>query len=143
MRALKKNAVVWYAPDQHFSSRNSTVLPLFGRPSAVSTATCRLARASGAVIVPFSYRRLPGVAGYALCFEPALEFDHRDVVAGTRSLVQILERFIRQCPEQYAWTRHLMKSRGRDLPAVADREATRRRTPQTSAELPGIPTSAK
>jgi KDO2-lipid IV(A) lauroyltransferase len=112
LRALKRNAVVWYAADQHFASRNATVLPFFGEPVELSTAGCRLARASGAAIVPFSYRRLPNGQGYSLCFEPALDdLDCDDAIAGTRRLVGVLERFIRRCPEQYCWSRHLLKSR--------------------------------
>ncbi|MGD8341231.1 MAG: phosphoethanolamine--lipid A transferase, partial [Gammaproteobacteria bacterium] len=112
LRALARNAVVWYAPDQYFSSRGSTVLPFLGEPQTVSTATCRLARASGAAVVPFFYRRLADGSGYVLRFEPEVEnAGTDDVEAGTRRLLAVLENFIRECPEQYAWTHRRLKHR--------------------------------
>lgn len=117
LRALRGNAVVWYASDQNFSSRGSAVLSFFGEPATVSTATCRLARASGAAVVPFSYRRLPDDRGYVLEFEPALEnIECGDEHAGTARLLGILERFIRACPEQYAWTHRRLKHRPSEAP---------------------------
>jgi lipid A ethanolaminephosphotransferase len=117
LRALKRNAVVWYAPDQNFSSKSSTVLPFFGEPATVNTSTYRLARASGAAVVPFSYRRLQDDSGYALCFEPALEsLDGDDETRETCRLLEILEGFIRQCPEQYAWTHQRLKRRPTEPP---------------------------
>lgn len=116
LRALRQNAVVWYAPDQNFSSRSSIVLPFFGEPATVSTATCRLARASGAPIVPFFYRRLPDDSGYLMRFEPEVEnIDNEDDTACTRGLLSILERFIRECPEQYVWTHRRLKHRAAQL----------------------------
>ena len=118
LRALKRNAVVWYAPDQHFPSRSTAVLPFFDRPATVSTAPWRLARTSGAAIVPFSYWRLPDGRGYVLRFDPPLEnLDSCDELAGTRRLLDVLENAIRRCPEQYCWTRRFLKGRLATAPA--------------------------
>jgi lipid A ethanolaminephosphotransferase len=126
LRALNRNAVVWYADDQHCSSRGGTELTFFGRPVTVSTATCRIARASGASVVPFSYRRLPDDSGYALCFEPAIENAGSDDEAiPTGRLLEVLERFIRQCPEQYVWTHQFRKRRHAGLPQPAGDPAVR------------------
>ncbi|MGD2167436.1 MAG: phosphoethanolamine--lipid A transferase, partial [Gammaproteobacteria bacterium] len=132
--ALRRNAVVWYASDQHFASRSTTVLPFFGAPAKVSTAAFRLARSSGAAIVPFSYRRLPDDSGYMLSFEPAIEHsDNEDETVFTRRLLGVLERFIRRCPEQYVWTRQFLKSR---TSACADWDcAAARELPQSKASM--------
>jgi KDO2-lipid IV(A) lauroyltransferase len=117
LRGLRRNAVIWYAPDQDFSSRSGTMLPFFGQPVMISTATFRLARATGAAIVPFMYRRLPENSGYSLRFEPAIgtadggDQGVTEETACTRQLVDVLEGFIRRCPEQYLWTRQLLKHR--------------------------------
>jgi KDO2-lipid IV(A) lauroyltransferase len=109
--------VIWYAPDQCFASRSTTVLPFFGAPQTVSTATSRLARASGAAVIPFAYRRSADDSGYVLRFEPALEdVGTDDDEAGTSRLLEVLERFIRDCPAQYAWTHRRLKHRPADLP---------------------------
>lgn len=125
LRALASNAVIWYAPDQCFASRSSSVLPFFGRPQPASTATARLARVSDAAVVPFAYRRLPDDSGYVLRFEPALEgIGEGDDEACTRRLLEVLERFIREAPAQYAWTHQRRKHR---LSEHAERPSPRSR----------------
>lgn len=115
LKALKDNAVVWYAPDQKLSGRNSTVLPFLGQSTIASTATCRLARVSGAAVVPFFYRRLPDDSGYGLRFEPEIEgIGAGDEIEGTRRLLEVLEGFVRECPEQYAWSHKRPKQRPPD-----------------------------
>jgi Kdo2-lipid IVA lauroyltransferase/acyltransferase len=123
LKALKNNAVVWYAPDQKFSGRNSAVLPFLGQSTIASTATCRLARVSGAAVVPFFYRRLPDDSGYALRFEPEIEnIGAGDEIAGTRRLLAVLERFVRECPDQYAWTHRRLKQQPAEPPAPESHE---------------------
>ncbi|MGE5624061.1 MAG: lipid A biosynthesis lauroyl acyltransferase, partial [Bacillota bacterium] len=73
LKSLKDGKPVWYAPDQGYRGKNSEMIPFFGIPAPTNTATSRLARASGAPVVPFFVERLPGTQGYALSLEPALE----------------------------------------------------------------------
>jgi KDO2-lipid IV(A) lauroyltransferase len=115
VRALRANATVWYAPDQASRGRSAELLPFFGEPAMTSTALSRVAKVSGASVVPFFfYRRRDG---YSLRFEPALEhFGTADVVADTRRVCEILERFVRECPEQYMWNHRKFKSRAAHLP---------------------------
>jgi KDO2-lipid IV(A) lauroyltransferase len=104
IKALKRQAVVWYAPDQTYSTKGSMRLPFFGQPANVSTATCRIARVTGASVVPFFYRRLADETGYLLRFDPPIEPALlQDEEGGTRYLIRVLEGFIRDCPEQYGW----------------------------------------
>jgi Kdo2-lipid IVA lauroyltransferase/acyltransferase len=112
VQALQRNAVVWYAPDHCHSQKSSSTLNFFGGPATVSTATCRIARATGAAIVPFSYRRLADDSGYLLRFEPAVENGVNESEEDcTKRLLGILETFIRRCPEQYAWTHKRLRHR--------------------------------
>ena len=57
LRALKKNKVVWYAPDQDFGQRTSVFAKFFGVQAATIPATARMVKMSGASIVPFVPRR--------------------------------------------------------------------------------------
>jgi hypothetical protein len=99
LRALKRNAAVWHAPDQMHS--NGELLPFFG-PAMTSLATSKLARLSGAPVVPFSFRRSDERGHYELEFhEPARDVQTADARASTRALVSRLEDFIRAAPEQY------------------------------------------
>ena len=54
LRALRDNSVVWYAPDQAYSGSGAELLPFFGEPAMTNVATARLARLSGAVVLPFN-----------------------------------------------------------------------------------------
>jgi KDO2-lipid IV(A) lauroyltransferase len=64
LRMLKNNAAVWYAPDQAHFGKGAALLPFFGEPAMTNTGTARLARLSGAAIVPMHFYRLDGAAGY-------------------------------------------------------------------------------
>jgi KDO2-lipid IV(A) lauroyltransferase len=108
---LARNAVVWYSPDQARID-NGELVPFFSQPAMTSTAPSRLARLSGAAIVPLFYRRLPGDSGYLLRFHAPLPgIPSRDAVDDTAKLTAVLEGFIRECPEQYFWMHRKFKNR--------------------------------
>jgi KDO2-lipid IV(A) lauroyltransferase len=112
VRVLKRNAVIWYAPDQYYGGPNAVLIPFFREPAMTNVATSKLARVSGAAVVPFSFRRLPGEARYELRFHTPLEgVPSRDPAADTRRLVEVLEDFVRVCPEQYLWLHKRFKGR--------------------------------
>ncbi len=117
VRQLQRNAVVWYAPDLAYVSSSAQLVPFFGEPAMTNTGASRLARLSGATVVPLYFRRLDRGAGYLLRFTPPLEnFPSDDVLEDTRRLTAVLEDFIRECPEQYFWTQRKFKNRGAGLP---------------------------
>ncbi len=124
VRALRSNATVWYAPDQATRARSAELLPFFGEPAMTSTALSRVAKASGAAVVPFFFWRRRD--GYSLRFEPALaDFPTSDVLADTTRVFGIIERFVRECPEQYMWNHRKFKGRAAHLPdAYGDREGS-------------------
>lgn len=110
--SLRHNHPVWYAPDQDFGADNSVFVPFFGVPAATLTATSRLARVSGAPVVPFFPSRLPGARGYELTLYPALEdFPGASLEADSARIVQLIEARIREHPEQYVWAHRRFKTR--------------------------------
>lgn len=119
VRMLRNNAVVWYAPDQARSGNSGTLLDFFGEPAMTNTAASRLARVSGAAVVPLFFRRLPDERGYLLRFEPLLEdMPSANVAHDTARLIHIIEDFVRECPEQYFWIHRKFKSRPADIPTA-------------------------
>jgi KDO2-lipid IV(A) lauroyltransferase len=115
LRALRSNAVIWYAPDLMY--RDGVLIPFFHELAMTNVATSKLARLSGATVLPFAYRRLPRGARYELRFyAPLDDFPSDDPVADTRRLVTLLEQFIRACPEQYQWMQKRFKGRPPELP---------------------------
>lgn len=118
IRSLREGTPVWYAPDQSYDRKQSALLPFFGVPSMTNTATGTLARLGKAVAIPFFPRRLPE-GGYVLRVLPPIEgVPGDDPVEDTRKYIDILERQIRLCPEQYYWVHRKFKNRPEPLPDV-------------------------
>jgi KDO2-lipid IV(A) lauroyltransferase len=93
------------------------LIPFFHELAMTNVATGKLARLSGATVLPFAYRRLPRSARYELRFHAPLDdFPSDDPVADTHRLVKLLEQFIRACPEQYQWMQKRFKGRPPELP---------------------------
>lgn len=119
LRELATNTVFWYAADQSYTSKGAALIPFLGEPAMTNTAISRIARISGAAVLPYFSRRLPGWQGYRLTILPALDdFPTSDPVADTRRLVENLESFVRECPEQYWWIHKRFKGRPPPLPDV-------------------------
>lgn len=112
IRSLKDNMPVWYAPDQDYGREKSIFAPFFGIPTATITATSRLAKASGAAVVPFFQTRRADGHGYDLRLYPVLEdFPGVDTVADCTRINRIIEEQIRSMPEQYLWVHRRFKTR--------------------------------
>jgi len=122
LNSLRDNIPVWYAPDQDYGAEQGLFAPFFGIPAATITATSRLARISGAPVVPFFQTRLPGSGGYRLTLYPALDnFPGASVEADTRRINAIVEEQVRAQPGQYLWVHRRFKTRPPGEPAVYDR----------------------
>lgn len=110
LKTLKQNQAVWFAPDQN--SGEGIFAPFFGVMAATNTATVRLAKLTGAAIVPYSSRRLPDNQGYVVEFLPALDnFPSGDMLSDVSRLNQIIETAIYSAPEQYLWVHRRFKDR--------------------------------
>ncbi|HSG66884.1 MAG TPA: lipid A biosynthesis lauroyl acyltransferase, partial [Gammaproteobacteria bacterium] len=108
-----------YLPDHTYAGSQSELLPFFGEPALTNTATSKLARLSGAAVLPYFFRRKEDDSGYLVEIEPPLEnFPSDDAGADTLRLVAVLERQIRKAPEQYLWTYRKFKGRPPGYPDV-------------------------
>jgi len=112
IQALRDNHIVWYAPDQDPGIKHSVFVPFFGVPAATLTTTSRIARITGAKVVPFHVIRLPDNKGYQLTIDPPLtEFPSGDLEADAITINTLLEKQINQTPEQYYWVHRRFKTR--------------------------------
>lgn len=110
VRALKKNKVVWYAPDQDFGRKMSVFAKFFGVPAATVPATARLVKMSGAAVIPFVPRREED-GSYTLSLSaPLTNFPTGDDIADAQVINDLLEKEIRQSPEQYLWIHRRFKT---------------------------------
>lgn len=111
-RALKKNEVLWYAPDQNYAGKLSAFAPFFGIPAATITATSRIAETSGAPVIPVLAQRLPNDEGYLITLQPPLaHYPSGDLVADATRINETIEAQARRVPEQYLWVHRRFKTR--------------------------------
>lgn len=125
--ALRRNRCVWYAPDQSYRKKGAEMVPMFGIPAATNTFTSRLARITGAVVLPYFLRRLPGAQGFVGVIHPPLEnFPSESPVADTERFNHMIEAQVRLVPEQYLWIHRRFKGLSKDYPDYYGRQAPRR-----------------
>jgi len=109
VRELRGNRVIWHGPDQSPSRRTAVETRFFGRPVLSSVSTAKLARASGAAVVPYHPVRRPD-GRYEFRLEPPLEdFPGDDMAVATQRVNDVIERHIRETPEQYLWAHKRFK----------------------------------
>ncbi len=112
LRTLKAKKGIWFAPDQNFGDKYSLFSPFFGIPAATNTATSRLARMTGAKVVPFVAFRREDAPGYDLYIEPPLEaFAEGDLQRDTDRINAVIECWVRRAPAQYLWSHRRFKDR--------------------------------
>jgi Kdo2-lipid IVA lauroyltransferase/acyltransferase len=112
---LKSNLPVWYAPDQRYTDKNSAIVPFFGHPAATNVATSRLARISGAPVLPYFPRRRADNKGYVVRIHPPFHnFPSDDPIADTARFHALIEGNVRDHPEQYLWAYKRFKRPGPD-----------------------------
>jgi KDO2-lipid IV(A) lauroyltransferase len=108
--ALKNNEPVWYAPDQSYRKKGAQMVPFFGIPAPTNTATSRIARMTGATVLPYFPERLPGSQGYRMVIGPPLEnFPSDDPAADAERFNHLIEAQVRHVPEQYLWIHRRFK----------------------------------
>lgn len=112
LKELKAGHILWYAADQNFGHKGSVFAPFFGVLAATNTATSRLAKISGAPVVPFFPRRLADGSGYELVIEPALDgFPSGDPERDACRLNMHIENAVRRDPADYFWVHRRYKDR--------------------------------
>ena len=110
--AIRTGVPFYYAPDQDFGRRDAVFVPFFGVTAATITGVSRLAKLTGAYVVPCVTRILPGGAGYLVSVLPALEgFPTTNVEADTRRISALIEEQVLTMPEQYFWLHKRFKTR--------------------------------
>jgi len=115
IKALRKKSAVVYLPDQTYLGNQSALVPFFGEPAVTNIATSKLAKIGGAVVIPYFSRRLPDDSSYVIDIGPPLaNIPSDDAMKDTGEIVNALENYIRQAPEQYLWL--YKKFKGRPAP---------------------------
>jgi Kdo2-lipid IVA lauroyltransferase/acyltransferase len=117
LRALKRNGVVLFAPDQRFDGDGCITVPLFGVPALSNPATTLIARATKCAVLPYMPRRLADGSGYVMTIgAPLPDFPSTDQARDVARYHELIEAAVRAAPEQYLWS----YKRFRPLPGQPD-----------------------
>lgn len=112
IKGIKGLVLTWYAPDQNFARERNVFAPFFGIPTATITASARLAKSSGAAMLPYYPERKADGSGYILWIEPPLQdFPSDDELKDATAINASIEHFVRQHPEDYMWVHKRFKTR--------------------------------
>ncbi|WP_299310986.1 LpxL/LpxP family Kdo(2)-lipid IV(A) lauroyl/palmitoleoyl acyltransferase [uncultured Halomonas sp.] len=112
VRRIKAGHIVWYSPDQDFGRDVSVFAPFFGVEAASIKLTAKIARMTGAPVVPLMFHRNPDNRTYTIECHPRLEpFPTGDDVADATRVNAFIEAAIRKHPEQYLWLHRRFKTR--------------------------------
>ncbi len=107
IKKLKQNQLIGLLPDQDIHSIEGVFVNFLGRLAYTPTSPVRLARATGAPLIPCFFRRIKGTR-YELIVEDPIYISsgidkQEDLYRYTQAWSQIFERYIRQYPWQWAW----------------------------------------
>ncbi len=112
IRAMKSGLPFYYLPDMDFGARDSVFVPFFGVKAATITGVSRLAKLTGAAVVPVIATQRPKGRGYDVRFYPAWEnFPSGDDEADARRVNAFIEDRVRENIPQYLWTHKRFKTR--------------------------------
>ncbi|NJD34987.1 MAG: lipid A biosynthesis acyltransferase [Betaproteobacteria bacterium] len=110
LRPLRAGMPFYYLPDMDFGRKESVFVPFFGVPAATTTGMSRLAKATGATVLPVITRMVG--KGYVVSIgEPWQDYPTDDAEADARRMNAFLETEVMKSPEQYYWLHKRFKTR--------------------------------
>jgi len=109
---MREGRPLYYLPDMDYGPRGALFVPFFGVAAATMPGLSRIARVTGAKVLPCVTHMLPHGAGYVVSIEPPWsDFPGEDAAADTLRMNQYIERKILEAPEQYFWMHKRFKTR--------------------------------
>ncbi len=115
LRVIRSGVPFFYLPDMDLGPRDAIFVPFFGVPAATVTAVSRLARLTGARVMPCVARMT--AAGYTATIHPPWEnYPGASVEEDTRRMNAFIEAEVRAMPEQYHWLHKRFKTRPSGAP---------------------------
>lgn len=110
IKAIKSGYPFFYLPDMDYGRRDTIFVPFFDVPAATITGLSRLARLTGAAVLPVIARMTD--AGYVVEIgAPWPDFPGESIEADTRRMNAFIEAEVLKMPEQYFWLHRRFKTR--------------------------------
>lgn len=110
VKAVKEGIPLFYQPDLDFGRHDSIFVPFFGVQAATVPGLAKLARMTGATVVPV-ISRMTATGYVAEIGDPWTDYPGPDIEADTRRMNAFIESAILPMPEQYYWVHRRFKTR--------------------------------
>lgn len=116
LKILREGGTIGILADQNTLPAEGAFVDFFGTPACTTTGIARVALHTDAAVVPGYAVWDEKIGKYRLKFEPAVELTRsedaeRDIIENTRRFAKIIERIVREYPEQWVWVHARWKIR--------------------------------
>jgi Kdo2-lipid IVA lauroyltransferase/acyltransferase len=123
LRILRGGGVIGVLADQNAVPAESVFVDFFGIPAATTSGIARLARRTGAAVVPVYSYWDTGLRKYRLRYDPALDLaptddEQEDIRNYSARFNQVIEDYVRRFPDQWLWVHRRWKTRPPQEPAI-------------------------
>ena len=123
LRILHEGGVIGVLADQNTVPAEAVFADFFGIPAATTSGIARLARRTGAAVVPAYNYWDPQIRKYRLRYEPALELtatadEQNDIRKYSARFNQVIEDYVRRFPDQWLWVHRRWKTRPANESAI-------------------------
>ena len=128
LRILHEGGVIGVLADQNTVRHEAVFADFFGIPDATTSGIARLARRTGAAVVPAYNYWDPRIRKYRLRYEPALELtatedEQSDIHSYSTRFNEVIEDYVRRFPDQWLWVHRRWKTRpAHELPIYPDEQ---------------------
>jgi Kdo2-lipid IVA lauroyltransferase/acyltransferase len=110
VRQLRSGVPLYFLPDMDLGPRDAVFSSFFNVPAATVTSVSRLAKLTGATILPVVTTLHDN--GYSLRFYPPwLDYPANDLQAAADYMNRFIEERVLEAPAQYLWTHKRFKTR--------------------------------
>jgi len=117
LRHVKQGKVLYLLPDMDLGSRDAVFVPFFGLDAATVTTVSRLAKMTGAQVLP-TVTRFQDDVYHLEIFEPWRDLSSLTSEAAAARMNAFIEARVREDPHQYLWTHRRYKTRPSGEPSV-------------------------
>jgi KDO2-lipid IV(A) lauroyltransferase len=123
LRILHEGGVIGVLADQNTLPAEAVFVDFFGIPAATTSGIARLARRTGAAVVPAYNYWDSQIRKYVLRYEPALELiatedEQGDIHNFSARFNRVIEDYVRRFPDQWVWVHRRWKTRPANESAI-------------------------
>ncbi len=106
VRSMRAGSFCFFIPDEDFgASKRAVFAPFFGTQASTLTVVSRLAKLTGALVMPSATRLDPQTGRYTMTIDkPLANFPSADAQADAIALNGAMQALIGRQPDQYMWT---------------------------------------